>query len=99
MSRGTGPSVFGLLFAAVAVVGTARGDDWKQFCYDPGKPGGSREAVKLPLTELWSWQSDTRAWPTPLLHAVVASGRAYFLTLDKGKRYLICGDARTGSVA
>lgn len=82
------------LFAAAP----ARGDDWPQFRHDAGRSATSSDRVKLPLTEVWTWSTRLNNGHSPLFNSVVWKGRVFFTACEGQKRYLICADAKKGSV-
>lgn len=90
--------VAGLAGSVLLVSSAARSDDWLQFRKDGGRTGASADRVKVPLTDIWTW--DTRGFrgETPLYHTAVAGGRVYFLARDGTVRYLICANAKSGTV-
>jgi hypothetical protein len=91
----------GLASLAAALTLTAiaaRADDWPQFRRDPFRTGRSGDPVKLPLTEVWSQISGRSGGTSPLYHSAISKGRVYFTTLKGRARFLVCADARTGSL-
>ena len=90
-------ALFAMLGLAV-IAGAARGDDWPQFRRDSSRTGASSDPVKLPLTEIWSWNSMVGDGPTPLYHSVIAGDRILFTAFREGIRYLVCAEAKTGAI-
>src|SRR6185503_3958191 len=90
-----------LLFALALGLapGPARADDWPQFRRDAGRSAASRDKLKLPLTEMWSWTTPARESHTPLFHAVIWKGRVFFVAREGGRRQLVCADAKNGTIA
>lgn len=78
--------------------GAAHADDWLQFRRDASRSGVSKDSLKFPLKETWTWKTKARRGHTPLFHAVVRKGKIYFTASDNYTRYLICSDAKTGKV-
>lgn len=78
--------------------GAAHADDWLQFRRDASRSGVSRDSLKFPLKEAWTWKTKARSGHTPLFHAVVRKGKIYFTASEKNTRYLICADSKTGTV-
>lgn len=89
------------LVPAVVLLGAqtgAWGDDWSQFRKDAEHSGTSRDPVKLPLTEVWSW---TRQYPNAAyytMNAAVFKGRVFFISREAQQSFLVCADAKTGVV-
>lgn len=95
----TGSAVWLLAVTAVGgAVGAARADDWPQFRRDPGRTAVSKDSLRLPLKELWTWSSRGQDGHTPLYHSVTYRGRVFFIARDGAKRSLIAADTRTGAV-
>ncbi|MGV3721486.1 MAG: hypothetical protein ACO1SX_11310 [Actinomycetota bacterium] len=91
----------GLASLAAAMTLTAvaaHADDWPQFRRDAFRSGKSADPVKLPLTEVWSQLSKRKDGASPLYHSTIFKGRAYFTTLKDSGKFLVCADAKTGSV-
>jgi len=87
------------LAAAVALTAVAaRADDWPQFRRDPYRSGKSEDPVKFPLTEVWGRTSQRITGASPLFHTTVFKERVFFTILKEGGKFLVCADARTGSV-
>jgi hypothetical protein len=78
--------------------GAVLGDDWTQFRRDANRSAASKDELKFPLQERWSWTTHSRNKHTPLYHAVVRQGHVFFTASDKEGRFLICADAKTGKV-
>lgn len=76
----------------------AHADDWLQFRHDASHTGVSRDTLKFPLKEAWTWKTKAKGGHTPLFHAVVRAGKIYFTASEKDVRSLICADAKTGKV-
>src|SRR5687767_14467495 len=83
------------LFLAASVATAAGGDDWPQFRRDDKRSAASSDPVKLPLTEIWAW---TTSGHTPLYHSVIHRDRIFFTAFKDLKRYLICAEAKTGTL-
>jgi hypothetical protein len=77
---------------------SAHGDDWPQFRRDANRSAASRDSLRFPLQPLWTWETKARTGHTPLYHAVVSRNNVYFTASDKGQRFLVCADAKTGKV-
>ncbi|GEM_PF-2325652 len=78
--------------------GAAHADDWLQFRHDAARSGVSRDTLKFPLKESWTWKTKARSGHSPLFHAVVRKGKIYFTASEKNTRHLICADSKTGKV-
>jgi hypothetical protein len=89
-----GSTVAVLFLSAMA----ARGDDWPQYRKDAGRSAASTDPVKFPLTDVWSWTTRGNDGHTPLYHVSVAKGRAYFIARDGAVRFLVCTNAKSGTV-
>lgn len=89
-----GSTVAVLFLSAMA----ARGDDWPQYRKDAGRSAASTDPVKFPLTDVWSWSTRGNDGHTPLYHVAVSRGRTYFVAREDRVRFLVCADAKTGTV-
>jgi outer membrane protein assembly factor BamB len=96
-----------LLGLAALLAGTAaRGGDWSQFGHDVRHTNATDDRVKLPLTELWSWQGVANG--TSLYGAAISRGRIYYITHDgvsvdkfgraHAARRLVCANSKTGEM-
>lgn len=83
---------------ALCCAGAAHADDWTQFRHDASRSGVSKDKLKFPLRESWTWKTKSRNGHTPLFHAVVKAGKIYFTASENEKRWLICADSKTGKV-
>lgn len=95
--RGTIPA--SVLLFALSLLGAAPGgaDDWPQYRRDAGRSAASADRLALPLAEIWTWESRLKDGHTPLYHATVWHGRAYFVACEDQTRSLVCVDAKTGA--
>jgi outer membrane protein assembly factor BamB len=73
-------------------------DDWPQFRKDAGRSAASSDRVRFPMTEIWSWTTTHTLGHSPLYNSVVWQGRVLFTACEGANRFLICSEARTGSV-
>lgn len=77
---------------------SAYSDDWPQFRRDANRSAASRDSLRFPLKEAWTWETKSRYDHTPLYYASVWRGHVYFTAMQGEKRYLICAEADTGKV-
>src|SRR5205085_168042 len=87
----------GALALALAA-GAARGDDWPQFRRDAGRTAASSDPLKLPFTEVWTWTTFHRDGHSPLFNVAVWHNRVFFTACEGDTRFLVCADAKRGSV-
>lgn len=88
-------TLFGLMLCSAVC---AQGDDWPQFRHDANRSAASADELRFPLKERWSWKTRSRNGHTPLYHAAIWHGKAFFTMTDKGQRFLVCTEAETGKV-
>jgi len=99
MARRRVASAFaGLGVTMFLVAAAAHGDDWPQFRRDAARTGRSADPVQFPLAEVWSQPGRRSDGYSPLYHSVVKNGQVYFVTLNDQGRFLICADAKSGSI-
>lgn len=80
------------LGAAVALIGMAAlAEDWPTYMHDAARSGVSGEALKLPLTHLWTYSppaAPVPAWPAPQ----VGWGELPKLDFDAATHVVLAGD-------
>lgn len=90
--------LMGLGLALLLTAAAAHGDDWSQFRRDAGRTGRSADPIQFPLTEVWSQSGRGSNGYSPLYHSVIKNGQVYFVTLTSQGRFLVCADAKSGSM-
>jgi hypothetical protein len=94
------------LSVVVASQSFSLADDWRIFRKDAERSAASTDKIALPITPLWTWQSQ-RVQGIPALSTVVVRGDyAYFTSGPRAGskekptgRLLVCVDVKTGAVA
>lgn len=93
------PYLILLILALSAALGTRlAADDWPQYRKDSGRSAASRDKLRPPLADIWSWSSRLRDGHTSLFNCAVWRDRVFFTACENGKRWLVGADARTGTV-